>query len=122
MASISTWRTPVSSRNPKTLMAVTVLALLTTSPALTQESCGKLYQNQDCGAAEYEEALARQKEMETTLKQQTPPEAPVPGGPAETDTRDMRQRALDLYRARAAAMANSVQCCHPGVDGTLWCH
>lgn len=122
MASISTWRTPVSSPNHKALlMAVTVL-LLTTGPALAQESCGKLYENQDCGAAVYEEALARQKEAEAKLKQQAPPEPPVPGGAAEPDTRDMRQRALDLYRARAAGMANSLQCCHPGVDGTLWCH
>ncbi|OYQ34615.1 hypothetical protein CHU95_11485 [Niveispirillum lacus] len=112
----------MSSRNLKTLTAVTVLAFLTAPPALAQESCGNLYQNLDCGAAEYEAALARQKEIEAKLTQQAPPAAPVPGGPAETDTRDMRQRALDLYRARAAALANSVQCCHPGLDGTLWCH
>lgn len=111
----------MSSRNHKALLMAATL-LLAVGPAWAQESCGKLYENQDCGPAAYEAALARQREAAAA---KTPPPPPVPpqpepGGPASEA--DLRQRALDLYRARAAAMNGAFQCCHPGVDGSMWCH
>lgn len=121
MASIFIWRMPVSSRKPKALLTAATLLLLA-GPAPAQESCGKLYENQDCGPAAYEEALARQKEAEKVTAPAVP-EPPMPE-PAPNDGAEeaaMRQRALELYRARVAAMGR-VQCCHPGVDGSLWCH
>lgn len=108
----------MSSPIPRAILAI-LLLVLPAARAGAQETCGKLHESQDCGPAEYEAALARQKTAPTVTL--PAPEQPAPADSAQSNA-NLRQRALDLYRARAVAMGNSVQCCHPGADGTLWCH
>lgn len=96
-----------------------LILLFTAGPVLAQDTCGKLYESQDCGPAAYEEALARQKEQQAAKQNPPlPPEQP----PETGENQDLRQRALDLYRARAAAMGGAFQCCHFGPGGQRWCH
>lgn len=106
---------------------VTLAALLLLMPILPAQAgedygCGKIYQNQDCGIADYQAILDQQQAAAAEAAKAAPPPTEVPAGDGAAPSTDMRQRAIELYRARAAAMANTMQCCHPAADGTLWCH
>lgn len=110
-------------RIPEAALAA-LLVLIPILPAQAGEDygCGKIYQNQDCGIADYQAILDQQQAAAAEAAKALPPPADNPAGETAPASNDMRQRAIELYRARAAAMANTMQCCHPGADGTLWCH
>lgn len=117
MASISTWRMPVSHPvvKPLILMALILAAV----PVRAQDGCGKLYAGQDCSMADYEAAAERMREAAAVEAARQAGSPPVPDPAANPD---LRQRAFDLFRARAGVMAEAMRCCHPAIDGTMWCH
>lgn len=119
MASISIWRTPVLRLTARLLPLLAVM--LAVFPAQAQDECGKLYAGQDCSMADYEAAAERMREAaEVEAARQAGP--PPPSAEELAANPDLRQRALDLYRARAGVMAEAMRCCHPAMDGTMWCH
>jgi hypothetical protein len=119
---------PVSCLRPDRLSllagAALILALTagTALPAAAQEiGCGKMYENMDCGMPDLEAAARRVQEAEAAAKKAEEEAAAAAANP-QTKPGELRQRAMELYRARMATQSAGLQCCHPNPDGSFYCH
>lgn len=111
-------------RLPLLASAALIMALAAGAalPVAAQEmGCGKMYENMDCGMPDLEAAARRVQEAEAAAKR-AEEEAVAAAANPQTKPGELRQRALELYRARMATQSAGLQCCHPNPDGTFWCH
>ncbi|SNS16826.1 MULTISPECIES: hypothetical protein [unclassified Azospirillum] len=115
---------PRPDRLPLLAGAALILALTAgmALPAAAQEiGCGKMYENMDCGMPDLEAAARRVQEAEAAAKRAEEEAAAAAANP-QTKPGELRQRAMELYRARMATQSAGLQCCHPNPDGSFYCH